>query len=235
MLLDHFHPPLNSTRPWTGFHGCWATNLAKALNCVLPDGWFAAPNVHWDIEIDVATFEQIGEKTVLKASGESTWFAQLPAPSCTIEFPQTTDVVETLVYRDLGDLTLTGAIEIISPANKSSPADREAFVAKCDAYLRDGVGVLIVDIVTSRSANLHNELMERFQESELIEGNLYVASYRPFRRPDAQALSIWHQVLRVGGDLPSMPLFLKSGPIVELPLEESYLQTCRDLRIAGPV
>ena len=60
MLLDHFHSPLKDIRPWTGFHGMWAGKVASAINRRLPEGWFAAPTVHWDIEIDVAAFEQGG-------------------------------------------------------------------------------------------------------------------------------------------------------------------------------
>ena len=59
-LLDHFHPPLSARRHWHAFHNAWATYLASDLNSLLPQGYFAEPNVQFGIEIDVATFEEAG-------------------------------------------------------------------------------------------------------------------------------------------------------------------------------
>jgi hypothetical protein len=231
MLLDHFQPPLKSTRPWTGFHSRWAGNLAAAINRVLPEGWVAAPTVHWDIEVDVATFEEVGA-SLAAIPGQSNLPDSLPAPQRTIDFSRSTDVVECRVYRDLGELMLAGAVEFISPANKASPENREAFVSKCDAYLRDAVGLVLVDVVTSRAGNLHNELLLKFDEPADLDAKLYAAAYRPFLRDGTPALSIWYRPLEIGVELPAMPLCLKEGPVVELPLSETYRQTCADLRIA---
>ncbi len=230
MLLDHFHPPLRSLRPWTGFHSRWCGNLATALNQVLPEGWVASPNVHWDIEVEVATFEQSRTPAMTATSGTA-WPEPLPAPERTIDFSRTTDVVETLIYRDLDELTLAGAVEFVSPANKASPENREAFLAKCNACLMDGVGLVLVDIVTNRTANLHNELLQRFGEPADGDAALYAAAYRPFRREISPALSLWYRPLQLGDELPSMVMCLKEGPVLELPLEATYRQTCDDLRI----
>src|ERR671928_13219 len=62
-LLDHFHPPLSSTRHWESFHAAWATEIMRTLNRhVLPPGCFAEAQVHVGsrVEIDVATFEREG-------------------------------------------------------------------------------------------------------------------------------------------------------------------------------
>ena len=56
---------------------------------------------------------------------------------------------------------LAGAIELVSPANKDRSTHRDAFVSKCETYLRQGIGLVIVDVVTGRKANLHNELLVR--------------------------------------------------------------------------
>lgn len=228
MLHDHFHSPLKDLRPWTGFHGMWASNLAAAISHMLPEGWFAAPTVHWDIEIDVATFEQDGATTEV-ASAENT--LTIPQPTKTIRFTFATDLVEVQVFRDVGELTLVGAVEFVSPSNKDRAETRQAFVAKCDAYLRDAVGLVIVDIVTSRKANLHAELLRRFDEPAEEDSDLYVACYRPFPSDDGPALSMWYRELQLGAALPPALLFLKQGPVVELPLAETYEQTCRDLKL----
>ena len=231
MLNDHFHSPLKDRRPWTGFHSMWATKLAVAISRKLPDGWFAAPTVHWDIEVDVATFEQSqAEKEKDKLSAAS---VTIPEPTKTINFSFATDVIEIQVYREFGELTLVGAVEFVSPANKDRLENREAFIAKCDAYLRDTVGLVVVDVVTSRHANLHNDLMRRFGEPADEESHLYASAYRPFPSASGPALSIWYRPLELGGDLPTMLLFLKDGPVVEVPLSETYRETCQDLKMAA--
>jgi hypothetical protein len=231
MLLNHFHSPLKEVRPWTGFHGLWAGKLASAISRRLPDGWFAAPTVHWDIEIDVAAFEQ-GETLHAAARGDGPLV--IPEPTKTIGFAFTTDVVEVQIYHDLGELILAGAIEFVSPANKDRPENREAFVAKCDALLRDAVGLVVVDIVTSRRANLHADLMERLGEPANADDSLYLAAYRPLNSASGPSLSIWYHPLQLGAEIPTTLLFLKGGPVVEVPLAETYRETCSDLKIALP-
>ncbi len=53
-LLDPFRPPLSHRRHWRAFHNAWATYLASDLNRLLPDPYFAEPNVQFGIEIDVS-------------------------------------------------------------------------------------------------------------------------------------------------------------------------------------
>jgi hypothetical protein len=231
MLLDHFRSPLKDVRPWTGFHGLWAGKLASAISRRLPDGWFAAPTVHWDIEIDVAAFDQ-SERSRPADRDEGT--LAIPEPTKTIAFAFATDVVEVQVYRDLGELILAGAIEFVSPANKDRPESREAFVAKCDALLRDEAGLVMIDIVTSRRANLHADLMERLGEPADADDPLYLAAYRPLLGAAGPALSMWYRPLRLGDAIPTTLLFLKDGPIVEVPLAATYQETCADLKIAAP-
>jgi hypothetical protein len=46
LILDHFSPPLSVERVWHTFHHAWAAAIARLLNRrLLPDGYFAAPNV----------------------------------------------------------------------------------------------------------------------------------------------------------------------------------------------
>jgi len=231
MLLDHFHPPLYPTRHWTGFHSRWAGNIAVDLNHQLPDGWFAEPTVKWSIEIDVAVTEEetalIGAPTF---DGYDAGGGSPPSPAKSIAFEQTTDVVEVQVFRDFGDAPLVGAVELVSPANKDRPETREAFTAKCEAYLRNGVGLVIIDVVTQRQANLHAELLHRCGDEDESDFPLYTSAYRPIARDSHFELDIWIEALQVGAPLVSMPLFLKEGPYVSVNLAETYRQTCDDLK-----
>lgn len=234
MLLDHFHPPLKRLRHWTGFHSHWASSIATDLNRRLPDGWFAEPNVDWGIEVDVGTFEESKQLASAASLAANAGGWDPPEPAQSISFALTTDIVEVRVYEDLGDVPLAGAIEFVSPANKDRPESRDAFTAMCETYLREGVGLVIVDIVTDRRANLHAALMQRCGEPVQADRPLYTSGYRPIARNSHWELDIWYEELQVGGELPSMPLSLKEGPCIEVNLAETYRQTCRDLRIPFP-
>ena len=227
-LLDHFHPPLSQRRHWHAFHNHWAAALAADLNERLPAWFYAEPNVQFGIEIDVATFEEPGAT----ASSGATAGWQPTTPSRTIPFTQVSDAVEVLVYRTEGGPELAGAIELVSPANKDRQAHREAFVAKCQTYLQQGVGLVLVDAVTSRQGNLHVELVRRLGADTEIAASLYAVAYRVTRpAEDAYGLELWEEPLSLGQPLPTLPLWLRDGPVIPLHLDPPYLRTCRELRI----
>ena len=58
-LLDHFQPPLSISHPWKGFHSAWANAITNQLNDVLPEGYYAIPEVPLgdEVAIDVATLD----------------------------------------------------------------------------------------------------------------------------------------------------------------------------------
>ena len=158
-LQDHFRPPLGLRRRWHGFHNGWATSIASDLNRRLPEGYFAQPNVRFGIEIDVAALEAAEfEPDPFWSAGlvPGDWTA--PAPTLTIPLAFIRDVVEVQVFSGEGGPTLAGAIELLSPSNKDRPDNRDAFVNKCAAYLQQGLGLVVVDVVTDRHSDWHGEL-----------------------------------------------------------------------------
>lgn len=76
------------------------------------------------------------------------------------------DVYEVRVYDERRRTRLVAAIEIVSPANKDRPENRRVFAAECASLLRERVSVVIVDIVTTRTANLYGELLELVNHSD---------------------------------------------------------------------
>jgi hypothetical protein len=146
------------------------------------------------------------------------------------------DSYEVRVYRDLGGAELRAAVEPVSPANKDRDGSRRTFSAKCAGYLKHGIGVVIVNVVTARSANLHRELFEVLEVKNrrvLWESptGLYAVAYRAVtvrKRPRVEA---WPEPLALGRALPVLPVWLDLDLYVPLSLEESYVATCRSLRI----
>jgi hypothetical protein len=145
-----------------------------------------------------------------------------------------TDTVEVAVYNTTAGPVLAGAIELVSPANKDRPEHREAFVSKCATYLQQGVGLVVVDIVTERRANLHNELLRRFGlPGPAWDADLYAAAYHPVERSEQSSLDIWQEPLAVGRPLPTMPLWLRGAPYLPVDLEGPYERTCAEYRPPG--
>jgi len=231
VLLDHFHPPLSTKRHWHSFHNAWSTYLSEDLNQVLPEGYFAEPNAQFGIEIDFATFiEKIPLDPVPQEEATLQWTPQ--APTATLPFQPTTDVVEIQIFSTQAGPTLVGAIELVSPANKDRPAQRTAFTSKCQTYLQQGIGLVIVDVVTTLSANLHNELMKRLDlQTERLSAELYAVAYRIAETDNTPHLDLWQETLMVGGGLPILPLFLKGGFYLPIDLDRTYHSTCVRQRI----
>jgi hypothetical protein len=237
-LLDHFHPPIKARLPWETLHAAWATHLADGLNEILPPGFIALERKRFasSFEIDIGTYEE----TLSKGSANGT-AAVLEAPAYSPPVPKRTavpsfaDVTEVLVYEDPDQPRLVGAIELVSPRNKDRPAAVQAFVAKCASYIADGASVIVVDVVTSRRANLHTELMTLLGQPDPADlpadSNLYVVAYRPMLRGDEPGLQIWPYPLALGEPLPTVPLRLTGDDFVPVDLESTYAETCRRRRL----
>jgi hypothetical protein len=242
VLQDHFQPPLSVRRHWHAFHNAWATYISSDLNQRLPEGYFAEANVQFGIEIDVATFDEVESGLTRHASPgdiiaglptavSEAWTA--PVPTQTVPIAIITDTVEVLVFNREAGPTLAGAIELVSPANKDRPAHRDAFVSKCAAYLQQGVGLVVVDVVTARRANLHDELLARLRAPGVVpwEAELYAVSYRPVHRHGQSSLDMWQASVGVGSSLPTVPLWLRGNLCLPVDLDAIYTRTCQEQRI----
>jgi hypothetical protein len=204
-LLDHFHPPLRGPRRWEGFHHAWATHIAEHLNrSALPADFFAEPEI---------------------GLGPAIQLSQLN--NCM-------DVCEVRVYQDMEKPQLCTVIELVCPANKVRPGGSQTFTTKCASYLKESVPVIVVDIVTERTAKLHSDLMIALFDSQTdgaSPNHLYSATYRPVGLQNQGRIEIWLEEFTLGDPLPVMPLWLKSDLCLPLQLEETYNTTCAGLRI----
>ena len=232
-LLDHFRPPISHEMQWNSFHSAWASFIANSLNDVVPAEFRVHESLKLGggIEIDVATVQSPPGSNWALTSRHSLW-QPTPAVSVPATFP---DRFEVLVFRQFGGRQLVAAIELISPGNKDSDEAREAFVMKVASYLHEGISVLIVDVVTERRANLHDEIIRIMRLPEELrlppEPSLYAASYRPVLREGRAEIDIWVNPFAVGNPLPTMPLRLIADFFVPVELEATYMETCRRRRL----
>lgn len=240
-LLDHFHAPLYPQRHWEAFHSCWANAIAGALNAdLLPPDYFAEPETHaaGRVEIDVATFEAAGDD----GAGGGLATATLPtrvwiAPPATLSIPCVfPGAFRVRVFRNEGGAVLVGAIELASPGNKDRAEERRAFATKCANYLYEGVSLIVLDVVTNRRGNLHNEMVDLMgRESSFHFGreeSLSAIGYRPIRRKSADFFDMWPTELFLGQPLPTLPLYLRGDVCVPVELEATYSDASRRLRLA---
>ena len=93
----------------------------------------------------------------------------------------------------------------------------------------------MVDIVTERTANLHNEVMALMGQGEpfLFGGDaaVYAAAYRPTRPPEGDRVDLWPVPLAVGQPLPVLPLALREAGCVPVDLEATYMEARRRSRL----
>jgi hypothetical protein len=224
------------------FHSNWATRLADALNeRWLPPDFIAEEFTHAGaaLEIDVATYEgpsvsaPPGDGVATLTAAPPTWSPPAPARTMPAVFP---DTFEVRIFANTGGLTLVAAIELISPGNKDRPEEHRAFATKCASYLHQGISLILIDIVTSQRANLHNEtmhLMAAVEEFDLpADLDLYAVAYRPVRREDRAEIDYWWSPCQVGQPLPTMPLRLKGDLFVPVDFESAYQEACRRRRLA---
>ncbi len=248
-IHDHFKGEISQTRSWISFHYLWAGLIAGELNRVLPEGFIAESTLYTGaIEVDVRV-----DGWSNQAAKSVTVIYQIPVPS-TVIHTANFEVSEVQIF-DLNHARKTvGVIEIVSPANKDRAQHQEAFLAKCYSFIAYGVSTVIVDIVTTRSFNFHEALMQKFQADDeptrkRNEKQLYCSAYRyradvdtassgsagasPSQSRDKvqPVIEVWHYPLQVGDVLPDLPLFISPEVAVPVKLEDAYLRTCRELKI----
>ncbi len=213
--------------------------IAQQLNQdVLPSNYFAESEISVgpELEVDVAALEELsaGDTSATRAGGAAVWSPARPKLTAKVDFARL-DTYEVRVYEDLGGAELRAAIELISPANKDRPGSRRTFAAKCAGHLRHGIGVVMIDVVTSRTADLHEELFNMLEAESSADWRspteLYAVAYRAVTARRSPRVEAWPEPLELGKPLPVMPLWLTLDLCVPLVLEESYASTCQYLRM----
>lgn len=243
-LRDHYHPSATRRREsGTQLNSMWPTMLAVRLETVLPKRYTVEPSVRLGTayELDVAGLDK--QPGWPPAGGGDGGVTVAPAPASAATFTLDAalgdpDEFELQVFDTEDGWRLVASVEIVSRKNKDRPDTRATFVAKCAELLRQGIAVSIVDVVTSRHANLYADLTAEFGRPDpaVTDCHLYVASVRGLRQPEHKRfrLESWAYPLTLGQPIPSIPLWVGETERYDLPLEESYEDVCRILRLPPP-
>ncbi len=240
-LLDHFHPPLEGRRHWESFHSWWAAEIAGLLNeRFLPPEYFAEIQVSHGtrVEVDVGTFTENAAPEPPRPNGAAVavqtraWAPPEAVAVMPAVFP---DDFAVHVFSSEAGPVLVAAIELVSPANKDREETRRAFAVKCAAYLQRGIGLIVVDVVTNRHANLHDELIALLRYDDRFRfpnpAPLYATAYRPAHREEHNEIDLWRQPLTLDQPLPTLPLAVRGLGSLPIDLEGTYMATRRRSRI----
>jgi len=249
-LRDHFRNPLKDYCPWSSVHSMWAGTMVQRLNGDrLSEKFIAQAASHFgaQLEADIATLEHSERGSLFEdvnghdggvATATKTEVYSPPAAilSATVEFDDP-DLFEVKIYRGSGGWELVAVIELVSEANKDREDHRRAFAVKCASYLQKGISVVVIDTVTTYSANLHNELCELIDSGQSLRwsppSGLSVVVYRSNRIATTGGirLNVWSYPLTLRSPLPTVPLWLAYDLAVPLELELTYEAACKSLRI----
>jgi hypothetical protein len=249
-LFDHFHRPLLEVHSWESFHSQWGGCIAADLNKRLPKRFLASGPQRLGpfVSADVAELEVLinrpnpqsngaiehtdGNGGVALAVEQSVYTVPDTDLSMPVSFP---DEYRVEVRDTFQASRVLAVIELVSPGNKDDVQARETFAGKCLSVLAKGIGLVVVDMVTSRSANLHNVLVKLARRDTRFEMGgsppTYAAAYRPVHRKKQDVVDLWHWELKVGASLPTVPLALREFGVIGLDLEATYAEACQRSRI----
>ena len=246
-LYDLFHRPLSDVYQWQSLHTQWSGTITADLNRRLPKRFLAAAPTSLGpfISADIAEQELLSSEPEvagrLGAAAPAGGVAVAAEPE--VYTPPATELSLPITFPDeylieVRDTSrgsrVVAVVELVSPANKEADA-RERFAAKCMSYLSKGIGLVVVDTVTERHGNLHNEFVNLANADDkflMPDGEwIYATAYRPVHRNDEDMVDLWLWPLTVGAGLPVVPLALKGYGCVRLDLEATYAEACAQLRI----
>jgi hypothetical protein len=93
----------------------------------------------------------------------------------------------------------------------------------------------VVDIVTSRHANLHDDLMALLGHSTGFTfptpPPLYATAYRPAHREERNEIDLWRESLAAGEVLPTLPLAVRGLGCLPIDLEATYVEARKRGRV----
>lgn len=224
------------------FHQRWTIAICDVLNGgLLPAGYSALVEQHaGGLVPDVLAVPRLSQSNRPTESAKNV---------LTVTPPQTSLVRQAkavlaaranriVIRHRLGEIVCV--LEIVSPGNKSSRAALRAFVEKTLEFLRQGIHVLVIDILppTPRDpGGLYKAIWDEIEEEpfELPPGKpLTLAAYVAGDLLTGIETTAYVNLIGVGDPLPDMPAYLDRTGHVSVPLEASYLAawaTCpADLR-----
>jgi Protein of unknown function (DUF4058) len=219
------------TRGWDSVHLVWLAQLLDWVQPRLPPGYRAYLGSVPALTVDIPNGRpDLNVRQWPKGPAET---ASAVTPAADNEPDEEAVATFTLdaqraVHIDLHG-QLIAAMEIVSPRNKDRPAARERYLGRYAGYLRQGVHLLLVDVLPRPAG---------FSFADALAVNLGLAqppcpapcaiSYRVGEPvPEGTVLALWRRPLQCGQPLPVVPLALGPIQLILIDLEHTYREAAR--------
>ena len=233
-------------RRWYGFHLSWVVELCRALNAgVLPADHYADPEQPTPPPIPGLRMYRTSDDpppddadeprdTAPRSETDATEVAEddpaSPRLSLRLTAPLSTAYAgahRTIAVRHESDDRLVALVELASPSDKDRPHSVAAFTDRVAGAVERGVHVSVIDLLPPRRPDGPGGLIARAAEA-LGTGDpsdlgvppgkpLMVGAFDAARPPTLHA-----EPLSVGDALPDLPVFLRPGRPVAVPLAATY-------------
>ncbi len=224
---------------WHSFHGAWLAEFRRVLNTgALPDGFYADMEKPESGYVpDVVTLEEASSEIMAdvpdegggsEGGGGGTAVAAAP-PATALRLQSSNAEWYATRRRPLGIRhengdRLVALIELVSPGNKHSAKHVAKFTTKVADALASRVHVSVIDLFPPRRPDGPGGLVGACADA---------AGFDSFDLPDAKPLCIgafeatepvqlYADPLAAGDALPDLPVFLRAGWYVNVPLASTY-------------
>ncbi len=219
------------------FHHSWIEEIQRTLNAgLLPSDHYAmAEQQARPYGPDVLTLQSIdrvsedSDSTIYEAEGGGGLLLAPPQVELTAE----TDLdfyrrkQNNVTVRHIGGDRVIAVVEVISRGYKSGQAAIRALVEKASWLLLQGIHLLLIDLhpLGSRDpSGIHGLIWDDLAGQTVVKPAkpLTVVAYESSLTGGVTRAYV--QPITVGESLPVMPLFLRPGAHVPLPLEQTYIR-----------
>ena len=217
---------------WHSFHFSWVAEIDRVLNCgVLPEGYYCQPEMPPPL-VAPDFLGHLSPGDGIRMDGDSTVAPLKSPPRVSVQRTASPDILiagrgRTLAIRNERGDRLVALLELTSPSNKDRPRSVAAFADKAAAAIEHGVHVSVIDLLPPTRHDAPHGLIPKAAEAAglgdpeelgIPAGKpLMVAAFDADRPP-----SLWAEPLAVGDELPDLPVFLKPGRYVDVPLSLTY-------------
>jgi hypothetical protein len=119
---------------------------------------------------------------------------------------------------------LIAAIELVSPRNKDRPSARTRYLGRYVGYLRQGVHLLLIDILPKPSGfSFADAIAEDLGIAHEATPTPCAVSFRVGEAlPEGTLVASWRRPLQVGQPLAVIPLALNTKQALSIDLEQTY-------------
>jgi hypothetical protein len=221
----------NDDRGWDSVHLVWLAQLLDWIQPRLPSGYRAFLGSVPALTIDVPNGRpdmSVRQWSPGKSDGGSAPPAAAGGEPDEVAVATFTLDPQRAIHIDLHGL-LIAVLELVSPRNKDRPAARERYLTRYAGYLRQGVHLLLIDVLPRPAG---------FSFADALAANLGLTqprcpapcavSYEVGESvPEGTVLALWRRPLQVGQPLPVVPLSLGGKQRVPIDLEHTYYEAAK--------